>query len=409
MVTTPSPLVLINATPQVNGVDVDKNSTVTVALASSAGVYAWDVTCIGTDDDSTVAAVNATLAINHSNNTATFTSPDGYGRALIFQSTVNNGVDINGVVQASYVTTFGVYILSDPLQLRVGAQNETNEGDVTFGWLTKFNDIIRTTPFNTGSTITASGTWTSDVSGVIVVEGFGGGGGGAGGDANYTKGGGGGGAALVTTKVVTVVAGNTYDVTIGAGGAGGAGNTYGGISSHDGYDGSPTTFSYLGTVLAQFNGGGGGQGVVAATGKGGLGGLCLPEAINSNFSGSWDVTDSVFNPVMSIAAGAPSNDAGGAPWTKGGNNITGNFTPGTSGAVSGIFGTPHGGGGGGAGPNGNGANGGDGGTGAAGQNGSSASANSGAGGGGGGSTDGTPSFSGGNGGSGGSGKLTIKI
>ena len=140
-----SPLVLVNSTPQINGVNVTAGSTVTIALASSAGVYAWNVSCIGTDDLITALTINSSLSINHADNTATFTAPspiDGYGSAMIFQSIVNNGTDINGVLQPMYTTTFGIYILNWN-GLRVGGQNETIEGNATYGWLTKFNAMVR--------------------------------------------------------------------------------------------------------------------------------------------------------------------------------------------------------------------------------------------------------------------------
>ncbi len=151
---TPSPLVLINATPQINGVNVDVGSTVTVTLASNAGVYAWDVFCIGTDELTDSATINATVSINHSNNTATFTAPNYNGSALVFKSIVNNGMDINGVVQPDYVTTFGVYTLVAMFDVdgyvdgyyRVGAVNETTEGDANYGWVSKFNPFIRNLP-----------------------------------------------------------------------------------------------------------------------------------------------------------------------------------------------------------------------------------------------------------------------
>src|SRR5277367_1943822 len=142
MTTIPSPLVLINSAAQVNGVNVTGSSTVTVALASNAGVYAWNLTCIGTDELNTPAAVNATLIINHANNTATFTAPSSAGSAVILQSTVNNGVDINSVVQPTYTTTAGVYVLSVHSH-RVGATNETTEGDSVYGWISKLNPLIR--------------------------------------------------------------------------------------------------------------------------------------------------------------------------------------------------------------------------------------------------------------------------
>jgi hypothetical protein len=140
----PSPLVLINGSPQVNGYNAIAGDTVTVSLASNYGVYTWDILCIGTDELNTAASVNATLVINPASMIATFTMPnnDGYGTALIFQSTINNGMDVNGLVQSIYTTTFGVYVLTTAGN-RVGAQNETIEGNAIYGWLTKFNPIAR--------------------------------------------------------------------------------------------------------------------------------------------------------------------------------------------------------------------------------------------------------------------------
>ncbi len=152
--TNPSPLVLINSQSQLpNGVDVLDGSTVTIALASAQGVYAWNVECIGTDDGNTTAAVNATLVVNAANFTATFTaptSPDGYGCALIFKSVVNNGFDINGLSQAYLTTTFGVYVPAFVNGVRLGAQNETIEGNAVYGWLSKLNQAIRAGLFTGG-------------------------------------------------------------------------------------------------------------------------------------------------------------------------------------------------------------------------------------------------------------------
>jgi len=150
---TPSPLVLINASPQINGVNITKGTTVTVTLASNAGVYAWDIFCIGTDEFTDTATINSTVNINHSINSATFSMPNYDGSALIFKSIVNNGADINGVVQPDYVTTFGTYTLVGALRdgyvdgyFRVGAQNETTEGDAVYGWVSKFNPLFRNIP-----------------------------------------------------------------------------------------------------------------------------------------------------------------------------------------------------------------------------------------------------------------------
>jgi hypothetical protein len=140
--TLPSPLVLVNSVSQLPvGVNVTGGSTVTVALASSQGVYAWNLTCTGTDDQNVAASVNATIVINQAAKTATFTAPsNARGSALIFRSQVNNGIDINGLQQPYLTTTFGVYVLT-PQFLRLAAQNETVEGDITYGWLSKFNGL----------------------------------------------------------------------------------------------------------------------------------------------------------------------------------------------------------------------------------------------------------------------------
>lgn len=136
-----SPLVLINGNPQANGFNASSGATVTIALASNTGVFTWNVVCIGTDELNTIANISSTLVVNHANNTATFTAPSGSGSAVIFKSIINNGVDINGVAQSTYTTTFAVYVLSNGY--RVAAQNEVLEGDSTYGWVSKFNPIAR--------------------------------------------------------------------------------------------------------------------------------------------------------------------------------------------------------------------------------------------------------------------------
>ena len=157
--TLPSPLININGQSQLpNGINVAGGSTVTLALASAAGVYAWNIKCIGTDDLSSAAAVNASLVVNAANYTATFTMPnpvDGYGAAVIFSSQVNSGIDINGIQQPYLTTTAGIYVLVDT-GLRVGAQNETVEGNAVFGWLTKLNSIIRIGGFIAGGDLSGT-------------------------------------------------------------------------------------------------------------------------------------------------------------------------------------------------------------------------------------------------------------
>lgn len=137
----PSPTCTVNATSTTDGVNVTAASTVTIALADVGGVTQWSISCIGTDEELVAATVTAGLTINYTNKTATFTAPD-LGSALIFQSTINNGQDINGRVDPTYTTTFGVYVLTADSS-RVAAQNETTEGSAAYGWVGKINAFIR--------------------------------------------------------------------------------------------------------------------------------------------------------------------------------------------------------------------------------------------------------------------------
>lgn len=138
----PSPTCTINGLTSVGGQDVTPATTVTIQLASLSGVDTWGITCIGTDELLVAATITASLTINSTTKTATFTAPVA-GSALIFQSVVNGGVDVNGVEQSSYTTTFGLYTLATTTGDRVAAVNETTEGSASFGWLTKLNPILR--------------------------------------------------------------------------------------------------------------------------------------------------------------------------------------------------------------------------------------------------------------------------
>jgi len=127
--------------PTTNGVTVGAGDTIVIQLISVAGVGSWSISCVYTDELSNAATVTAALTIDNLNKTATFTAP-GSGRSYIFQSRVNGGVDINGVVQPSYTTTFGIYTLAAGGN-RVIAANETTEGNATFGWVSALNPLIR--------------------------------------------------------------------------------------------------------------------------------------------------------------------------------------------------------------------------------------------------------------------------
>lgn len=124
-----------------DGVDVTPTNTITIRLASQAGVDSWSIACVYTDDTSDAEAINAAMTVDATAKTATFAAPAA-GKALIFRSRVNGGIDINGRVQPSYTTTFGVFMLTAGGH-RVLAINETLESDADFGWIADVNALIR--------------------------------------------------------------------------------------------------------------------------------------------------------------------------------------------------------------------------------------------------------------------------
>jgi hypothetical protein len=126
-----------------NGVNIDTANTVIIRLADQSGVDSWLIECATTDDTSTASSVTASLSIDAINKTATFTAP-ATGKAYRFRSTVNGGIDRNGIARPSYTTTFCLYTLLNAR--RVVAADETTEGDSTFGWIKWLNDMIRNPP-----------------------------------------------------------------------------------------------------------------------------------------------------------------------------------------------------------------------------------------------------------------------
>lgn len=141
--TSPSPTCLVNGASTINGVAVSPGATVTIQLADTTGVVTWDIRCISTDELNTTSGINAGLSITDPiARTATFTAPaSADGAALIFQSTVNGGVDLNGRAVASYRTTFKVKVMVGSLE--VLATNETTEGNASHGWTAPLNAAIR--------------------------------------------------------------------------------------------------------------------------------------------------------------------------------------------------------------------------------------------------------------------------
>lgn len=157
--TTPSPTCLVNGASTINGVAVSAGATVTIQLADTTGVVTWDIRCISTDELHTTSSINAGLTITDPiAKTAQFTAPAGVdGSALIFQSTVNGGVDLNGRTVAAYRTTFKIKVLVGTLELI--ATNETTEGNAAYGWTASVNAGIRAiaTGGGGGGSFTAGG------------------------------------------------------------------------------------------------------------------------------------------------------------------------------------------------------------------------------------------------------------
>jgi uncharacterized repeat protein (TIGR01451 family) len=125
-------------------------------------------------------------------------------------------------------------------------------------------------------TITSSGNWIAPA-GVtsITVEVWGGGGAGGGQNQNSDGGGGGGGGAYSRKNTITVIPGNSYVVSVGAGGAG--------VTSGTGGTGGDSFFINAATVMAK-----GGVGGAPSTGTppaGGLGGAAASGVGDVKFSG----------------------------------------------------------------------------------------------------------------------------
>lgn len=121
-------------------VDISSNSVHTIALADPSGANVWTLVCIATDDSNSSDVVNATVNINATNKTATFTSPIGLS-SLIFESVVNGGVDINGRTLDSLRSRFKVCVPQSNLRLAV--VGETLEHDTKFGWTPLFNGVTK--------------------------------------------------------------------------------------------------------------------------------------------------------------------------------------------------------------------------------------------------------------------------
>lgn len=157
--------------------DVTASASVAVALAVTAGANYWFLTCVGADDLTSVATINASIAINQPAKTATFTAPNGAGQAVIMQSTVGvgtssqagAGTDANNQVQPLFTTTFKVNVPTAG-GLHVLCTNEKLEQDATYGWINEINKALRAVagavvPIPPWITVTGATTLTNGQSG----------------------------------------------------------------------------------------------------------------------------------------------------------------------------------------------------------------------------------------------------
>jgi len=158
---------------------------------------------------------------------------------------------------------------------------------------------------------TVSTTWTAPAGVTSVdVEVWGGGGAGGGQNSSADGGGGGGGGAYSKVIGVAVIPGNTYTVTVGAGGAGVSGGTGG--SGGDSY------FINAGTVMAK--GGTGGSRSTGTPPAGGAGGAAAAGVGTTTFSGGdggrgRNNTTGQGGPGGSSAGTAANGTSGPDPWS----------------------------------------------------------------------------------------------
>lgn len=128
--------------PTTFGVDVAPGALVTIRLADQSDIDSWSIQCVTTDELHAADAVTASLVIDSATKTASFTAPSARGAALRFRSLVNNGLDVNGVVDEDLEATFCIYVPT-AIGQRVLAADETTEGHPDFGWVTSLNRVIR--------------------------------------------------------------------------------------------------------------------------------------------------------------------------------------------------------------------------------------------------------------------------
>ena len=129
--------------PYKDGYNSVPSGSITITLSDTTSVDAWNISCTSTDDKQVAATINASLTINNTAKTCTFTLPsEATGCALQFTSIVNGGVDSNGTPQAVYKFVFGIWAIGSGGQ-RLFFANETLESSHIFGWMADANAVQR--------------------------------------------------------------------------------------------------------------------------------------------------------------------------------------------------------------------------------------------------------------------------
>jgi hypothetical protein len=118
------------------GVNVVAGDTIVIQLQNLAADN-WSCNLVGQDDQ----VVPPTFTLDPVAKNVTFTAP-GAPFALLFESVVDEGDDINGNPVATYRQRFAIYSLATG-GFRVLASNERNEGNALFGWIVTINEFIR--------------------------------------------------------------------------------------------------------------------------------------------------------------------------------------------------------------------------------------------------------------------------
>jgi Concanavalin A-like lectin/glucanases superfamily len=316
---------------------VDPTSTTITTRSMLSGANLRAVLVSGVGAGSTVIASNA------------FNQTGGLG---VNQIIVNQGINYNRTLNLSsnYLTFNAVnsnVVVTPPASNIAAVGNASlnnnlvvNQGSIIIPVNSTFTSSVSTGALIT-TVFTSTSAWTapsyvSNVSALLVA------GGGGGGYGNIiTDGGGGGAGGLVYNTAIPVLSGQTYTVTIGAGGPTGA------FSGMTGMNGGPSVFSVyavsastiFGSIssLAAYGGGGGASTYVAvaqagAAGGSGGGGAGGPGGAGGGTTGTYVTPTQGLSGGSGVAVAPYGGGGGGGAGTVGGNAPTGGTTGGSGGA-----------------------------------------------------------------------------